>query len=415
MGLKKHLLRVLKCGSQRSFCTKQPVRRKRVSHKMAIANFFLENNLSPILQHLPRQYLKVRKAGSPESLYLVCPKTAKTIASYVKAAFEENQDQIIAETNAGLGLIATELLDSGVRPVRLYEPCPDFRLELKDFGKVYTGQVELFTKDIFHLHRYSYMDQRDSLNRVQTLLKNVPKKSWKDDPVMTIVGSMPRLTFLMYLVKCLCLQYDTARYGRFQMFAIIRPRHYAILNATKQDVLTAYQPWTVLYNLLFDYELLEKFPRKVFLPWETALRQTLLTRYPANLEPDKMYLVKINFKKELPLDVEHLLKFFYYVKHFFGRGANRVIPVVEKWIPGSGLNIMLPKLKHDDFFDEVDIFTQFRELTPTQLLAVFKELLNYPSFANSPFTAMIEDDLVKKETMETSLNEATPQGKNMTK
>lgn len=38
----------------------------------------------------------------------------------------------------------------------------------------------MFTKDIFLLHRYEYIDKQDHGNRVEQLLKDVPKKSWSD-------------------------------------------------------------------------------------------------------------------------------------------------------------------------------------------------------------------------------------------
>lgn len=115
---------------------------KRISHKRAINKFFLENeHLFAVKEHIPTQYLTRRRTGIPENLYLACPKVAKIIASHVKAACESfKENQIIAETNAGLGLITTELLESGVTSVRLYEPCPEFRFELK------------VTNDNFRLH-----------------------------------------------------------------------------------------------------------------------------------------------------------------------------------------------------------------------------------------------------------------------
>lgn len=207
MNSSKHFLLKCKFNLPRLYCTESTKIKKsgikRLSHKNAMNKFFLENeHLAALKQYIPAQYLALRRAKLPENLYLICPKVAKMIASRVKATTELNkQNQIIAETNAGLGLITTELLESGVSPVRLYESCPDFRCELKvrldtfssiqlnqklfkDFGAVYPGDVELFTKDIFHLDRYSFMDKQDRGNRVEQLLKNVPKRSWSDGKIL---------------------------------------------------------------------------------------------------------------------------------------------------------------------------------------------------------------------------------------
>lgn len=120
-----------------SFCTEstkvKKIGSRRVSHKNAMNKFFLENeHLATLKQYIPKQYLTLRRAKTPENLYLICPKIAKMIASYIKIDAKLNKEsQIVAETNAGLGLITAELLENGVSPIRLYESCPDFRCELK--------------------------------------------------------------------------------------------------------------------------------------------------------------------------------------------------------------------------------------------------------------------------------------------
>ncbi|KAJ8932073.1 hypothetical protein NQ314_014975 [Rhamnusium bicolor] len=357
----------------------KPVKNTRTTHSKRINLFFSKNeDLKELKQYIPSKYFQLKRIGIPENLYLICPSVAKTIVSHLMPTLNLNSNQIICETNAGLGLIATELLENGVKLVRLYESCPDFRLELKDFGTVYPGRVELFTKDIFHLDRYAYMDKQDRANRVESLLKNVSKRSWID-------GNNVKN------IKC----------------------YQGVLSAGPQDNLFAYQNWTILFNLLFDYDLLDKFPRNLFLPWEPPPSKTLQRYYPANLDPDKMYLVKINFKKDIPVPMQNLLPLFYFVRQFYGKGTNRVIPTIEKWVPGCGLNIILPKLKHADYFENINIFTKFRELTPEQILSVFKEMVNYPAYSGSPCTAMIENELLKYETIETSLSDATQLEKNI--
>lgn len=40
------------------------------------------------------------------------------------------------------------------------------------------------------------------------------------DPVMAIVGTLTKQTFLNYLVKCMVLQRDLVTYGRVELFLI---------------------------------------------------------------------------------------------------------------------------------------------------------------------------------------------------
>lgn len=66
-----------------------------------------------------------------DSLYLIDSIIAKEIVHHVLSELEDVKNKVICETNAGLGMIALELLDSGVQLVRLYESCPEFRNSLK--------------------------------------------------------------------------------------------------------------------------------------------------------------------------------------------------------------------------------------------------------------------------------------------
>nr|CAH7716454.1 unnamed protein product [Callosobruchus chinensis] len=185
-------------------------------------------HLQNIKKYIPPKYFLRSNTVPAENIYLICPKTAKRIADIVFKYLRSTKTQVIAETNAGLGLIATELLDKGLDLIRLYETCPEFREELRDIAEVYPGHVELFTRSIYQLNRYASADKQDNGNRVETLLKRVPKRSWSDDPVMTIIGAMGNVNFLKYLVRSVSLQSGPALHGRIQLFAIIKAKDYAV-------------------------------------------------------------------------------------------------------------------------------------------------------------------------------------------
>ncbi|VEN60295.1 unnamed protein product [Callosobruchus maculatus] len=256
----------------------------RVPHTHELYYLFTTNpHIENIKKYIPPKYFLRPNKLPADNIYLICPKTATKIADIVFKYLRSTKAQVVAETNAGLGLIATELLDRGLDLIRLYESCPEFREELRDIADVYPGRVELFTKSIYQMNRYAYADKQDNGNRIETLLKGVPKRSWSDDPVMTIIGAMGNIGFLKYLVRSASLQSGPALYGRIQLFAIIKAKHYAVLSATPENHVRHYSCWTILFNLFFDYELLEEFPRKLFLPWDpypksNDLWQNLTTR-----------------------------------------------------------------------------------------------------------------------------------------
>nr|CAH7716455.1 unnamed protein product [Callosobruchus chinensis] len=220
---------------------------------------------------------------------------------------------------------------------------------------------------------------------------------------MTIIGAMGNVNFLKYLVRSVSLQSGPALHGRIQLFAIIKAKDYAVLTATPENHVRSYSCWTVLFNLFFDYELLEEFPRKFFLPLDPHRKRNV---FSVSYDPDKVYFMRINLKQELPVPTDQLLPLYFFVRQFFVSGLSRVIPTIEKWVPDSGLSVLVPKMKHIDYYENMGIFTTFKELKAHQILHVFNEMVNNPAYQGSPFTDMVENELIKSETIETNMADA---------
>lgn len=72
------------------------------------------------------------------------------------------------------------------------------------------------------------MDNIDKGRRIDQLLRDVPRKNWSDDHVMTIIGPMPNSKFIKYLIRTLIIQTDLAQYGRPQVFAFMVPKDYIV-------------------------------------------------------------------------------------------------------------------------------------------------------------------------------------------
>lgn len=90
-----------------------------------------QTNLFEMLPYIPQKYITLKRRDFIENLYLIDSKIAKDAVSQVVSTIQKNNKQVVCETNAGLGLISSELLDAGVPVVRLCESCPDFRVALK--------------------------------------------------------------------------------------------------------------------------------------------------------------------------------------------------------------------------------------------------------------------------------------------
>lgn len=48
------------------------------------------------------------------------------------------------------------------------------------------------------------------------------------DPAITVIGTMPNLRFLRYLMASLALQSGPVLYGRMQLYAIMKKTHYQV-------------------------------------------------------------------------------------------------------------------------------------------------------------------------------------------
>ncbi|KAF2899754.1 hypothetical protein ILUMI_02530 [Ignelater luminosus] len=371
-----------------------------------IINYFANKpHFDEVVKLIPPEYFVSKRRLALQHLHLADKDIAKDVTSHVLPFVLRNKEQIICETNAGLGLISAELLQNNIETVRMYETCPDFRNLIKDLYASYLDRIELFVKDIYSLSMLAYIDKYDNQGRVEQLLQGVPRRSWKDDPVMTIIGPMANLKFIDYLMKMLALQQGIACLGRIQIFALMKPLDYFKCTATTGMSLRIYQVLSILFQLFFDCKLIEKYPRKSFLPWETKPSSVSPKMFEYIQEDmDYIYLVQINFKQTLPVKAEHLLYLYYFVKQGFRRGRTLVIPTLETWLPDIGTKLIVSRTKYKSkSYSNMNIYTQFCQLTPTQILHLFLEMTDHPEFQDSPFVALIESSLIKTETIESDL------------
>lgn len=59
----------------------------------------------------------------------------------------------------------------------------------------------------------------------------------------------------------------------------------------------------------------------------------------------------------------------------------------------------------EDFYENINIFTQFGDLSPSQMLTLYLQFVSWPGFKRSPFLAALESSLIKMETSSESLVE----------
>ncbi|KAF5297113.1 hypothetical protein FQA39_LY02693 [Lamprigera yunnana] len=343
---------------------------------------------------MPKQFLIINRKKLFSHLYLIDDGIAKDAVKCILPYLIYKDTHIVCETNPGLGLITTELLNGGIELVRLYESCDEFRNTLKNLVKMYPDRIELFSKDIFYMNVLSYLDKQDRESRVEEMLKGIPIKHWEEDPVLTIIGPMANRNFLRYLIRAIIYQEEIALYGRLQMFVFMSKDDYNGFTVSPVQNSRAYKFNCMLFQLLFDYTILGEYPRKSFLPWSSATEE---------FNDHIVYLVRIEGKRILPLKNEQLLHFYYFLKQISRKGNQRVIPTVENWLPGLGFDLITSYHKHKYY--NLSIFTESKELSPHQLLFIFSKMLQHPEYSVSTFIALTESNLITEQTVETDVAE----------
>lgn len=160
------------------------------------------------------------------------------------------------------------------------------------------------------------------------------------------------------------MQTSISNYGRTEMFFIMKPSNYLVsfknydgnkfcnffiqgLSIEHDLYVSNYNSTTVLFNLFFDYQLLCKLPREAFIPWDNIKKKNYFrkvcqinhhvfkrTDIPyilfqlSRIDTDKLYLVHMVTKKDLPLPFDQLVFFHYFIRKFFIRNA-RIVPTLE--------------------------------------------------------------------------------------
>lgn len=89
-----------------------------------------ETQILEIIESFPPQHVKIRANSRIEYLYLINPDIAKDIVGQIVPILNPKRKHFVAETNPGIGILTKELLNGGVKSLRLYESCSDMRLQL---------------------------------------------------------------------------------------------------------------------------------------------------------------------------------------------------------------------------------------------------------------------------------------------
>lgn len=357
------------------------------------------------------------KSGYNEKTLLLNEAVAETISTNVLAHSRGDESSTFYDGEGGLCLIAKYIKDRNV------------------FGK-----VEVFEKDskLDMLHEYAenrYFGEDIRIHNInlskmasdalryrqhfesplgQLLCSN--NGSSEEDVPSAVVVSTASQSVLKYLVTRMLLKHqpNTEFYSsRPEFFLVMSARTYFHLCCSDQTVTPVtsrmstqemrmhlsesekltklVMPYNVMFQLLFDFCLLDILPRSAYFPWKPFIRhgnnkprpirgKEYLTSLYRDYH-DSLMLVYVRPRKDEEMEIlrPHYLEYF--LRKVLKDKKQSIVAVFEEWLSDSGLELIKAGY---------NIFTTVQDLSLDQMLAVFRLLVSIPGFESSNFVAEAE-------------------------
>ncbi|XP_018048090.1 PREDICTED: dimethyladenosine transferase 2, mitochondrial [Atta colombica] len=307
------------------------------------------------------------------------------IINYIQKVNPDNMCYV-AELNPGLGVLTRELLKAGVPLIHLYEGNLRLHKILEIICTKYPGKLKLISSkcsNLFGIIRTIHDEK--TTKKYQDNFKAIESKNWEDETYMQIIGACDNIYLFTFIIHNLIFRNGFMFYGRPVFYIAILP---SVWN--KYNICTSLNIYTytkVIFKLMFNYELLGTLSRKAFIPWpkkKQHKRNSSVLSAKQNYE--QLYVVKLEPKADIyaQLSPKDWITFSYFVRHHMQKRCTRVIPALEKWVPDCGIKLIAK---------DYTIYTQFGDLTPTQILELFKEFKSWPDYKESHFIDYMKDSV----------------------
>ncbi|XP_043583055.1 dimethyladenosine transferase 2, mitochondrial isoform X2 [Bombus pyrosoma] len=264
--------------------------------------------------------------------YLINDNVSNEFTTLIKDDLLENMCYVI-ELNPGYGLLTRRLLEAGVSFIHLYENHNEFYHGLQSLKTIFPNRVNITQANLLKMPKMLNLNRTFNISKISNihlceLYNNVPKRKWEEKS---------------------CMLHD----------------------AWKNNFLSC------ITTISMEY-------RQGFLPWQRTKK--LKTRKLIFLEDDELlYVVKLEPKSNL-LSLfggrENLIYFWHFVRHCTYSPSLKIIPTLEKIIPGFGVRLI---------DKNYNIFTQFKELNINQIIDLYMEFKSCPGFGESSFLSSGND------------------------
>ncbi|VVC37114.1 Hypothetical protein CINCED_3A013890 [Cinara cedri] len=314
-----------------------------------------------------------------------------TICTHLTRSYDSKLIKLI-EANPGVCLITRHILEKTNNNIHVFEN--NNNEFLAAVHSVFGNRINITKSNFLLLWKYGYQDRMDYGDRISKILSGLgTPQPWNlERPSFQIIAALPSRKFLNYLIYSFMFQTGLMTYGRPEFYLLLQPSVFTRYSSKPIIGEMYYKTQTILFQTIFDLELLKTYPRTAFFPLQSLKSTSKFVRFKELKELDNkfMVLVKVTGRKNLlekeDLTIDLLKPFWYFVKHHTLSRKNFVIPMLEQWIPGCGPHFIA---------QGYTTFTQFGDLTPSQILYIFLKFVNLPEYKDSPFISAMESRISK--------------------
>ncbi|XP_036324743.1 dimethyladenosine transferase 2, mitochondrial [Rhagoletis pomonella] len=371
-----------------------------------------------------------KKHKIPAHLYAADDQLVEQINNAIEPFIKQTKCDTAVEINPGIGLFTRKLInrEDQIRKIVLIETLDHFMSGLRDLHNLYPERVKVKHGDVLGLWKLMFQDNMDGGTRVADMLSDLPSREFNEEPIALLFGAVGCYNFFKHLINSIVFQNGLLSWGRFEMYLAVPPPIYIHLTCSQEIGYMLYRSSSMLFQMMFEYRFIARLPREQFLPNQRKTSATKGSKLykVESINPEYLYLVRIvprrNFYDLCPIN--DLQALWYFVKQNCISRRNRIIPNLEKWVPGCGPRLIINStsseslhplypdenisdlphystrcttMSNKDFFPRMNIFTQFGDLSPSQMLTLFTQFRHWPEYSESSFLASLENTLIKME------------------